>query len=295
VAQTITDVLVDENMRSQAKETDVAISFITEQLAVYKRKIKESEIADLEEKLKGLLVDSTEAHPLVKELRGKIAIVKKELETGNFEVKPSGAIPNEPMYESLKQELDTMINKGSSPTTGPLAYAYSNTGAGKGPQDPNATIYKLMLLDKIEGAQARDIKVNENIYNLLLQKLETAKITQRLEASKEGTRYNIIDPARLPLKPSKPNKVLIMFLGLFAGLCAGVGLVFGREFMDQSFIDIDDAKNTLTLPILGAISRLTTQEEIDRKRIKGKKTAIIGTGFSLALVIIAMLVAFFRH
>ncbi len=80
VAKTLTDILMERNMQSQTKETDVAISFIKEQLAIYKRKIKESEISKLEEQLKTLLTDSTELHPLVKELRGKIAITKKELE-----------------------------------------------------------------------------------------------------------------------------------------------------------------------------------------------------------------------
>ncbi len=45
VAKTLTEVLVEKNMESQTKETDVAINFIKEQLVIYKRKIKESEIS----------------------------------------------------------------------------------------------------------------------------------------------------------------------------------------------------------------------------------------------------------
>jgi succinoglycan biosynthesis transport protein ExoP len=44
ITQTLSDILIAKNMESQTKETDVAIEFIKEQLAIYKngRRIKES-------------------------------------------------------------------------------------------------------------------------------------------------------------------------------------------------------------------------------------------------------------
>jgi len=289
ITQTLADNLVDENMRTQTKEADLAINFIKEQLEVYKRKIKETEVADLEEQLKKLLTDSTEQHPLVKELRQKVAIARKELESGDYKVPVSEKSKDSPAYQVLQQELDKMLNKDAS--TGALAYA-SNGGESN---DPNTSIYKLMLADKLDVAQARDKNVNEQIYNMLLQKLETAKITQRLEVSKQGTRYTVLDPPRLPLRPSKPNKLKVIFIGFFLGSFAGTGLVFGREFMDHSFLDIEDAKGNLELPVLGAISRLTTQEEIDKEKYRKKKLIIIGLASSAALIIITMLIYFFKR
>ncbi|MEW6009272.1 MAG: GNVR domain-containing protein [Candidatus Omnitrophota bacterium] len=296
ITKTLTDIFIDENMRSQTKETDVAIDFIKDQLQVYKRKIKESEIADMEERLKKLLADSTEQHPLVRDLRQKIEAAKNELGAEGYDVSNLGDKPiNSPMYESLQQELQEELDKiiGKETTgleAGALAFA-SDTGENT---DPNASIYKLLLMDKLDSVLARDMRINENIYNMLLQKLETAKITQRLEVSKEGTRYSIIDPPRLPLKPTKPNKLLVIFLGVFFGSCAGTGLVFGKEFMDHSFLDIEDAKNNLDLPILGAISRLTTQEEIDREKYQKKRLTISVLASSFVLILIVMLVSLFR-
>jgi uncharacterized protein involved in exopolysaccharide biosynthesis len=279
ITQSLTDILVEENVRSQTRETDVAINFIKEQLEVYKRKIKESEIGQLEEQLKNLLVDSTEEHPLVKELRGKIASAKKELETGDFKVATLDHPVVGPAYEGLKQELDKIITKEA---------------ATNSPVNTNTSMYKLLLTDKLDSAMGRDISVNEGIYNVLLQKLETAKITQRLEASKEGTRYNIVEPPHIPLKPIKPNKIQLVLLGLFLGGASGVGLVLGRDFMDHSFLDIEDAKNNLGLPILGAISRLTTQEEIDKERTKQKKLIKLVLNSSLTLIIIAILISLIK-
>lgn len=289
VTKTLTDILVEKNMQSQTKETDVAIGFIKEQLAIYKRKIKESEIAELEDQLKALLVDSTEQHPMVRELRQNITVAKKELDSGEYEVAVSQEPVNDAARQAIKSELDKMISIETKAAAGPMAMAAEKESG------PNASIYKLLLMDKVGSSLARDINVNEKIYQMLLERLETAKITQRLEASKEGTRYTVIDPPRLPLKPAKPNKLKVIFFGLILGVMSGAGLVFGREFMDHSFLDIEDAKQNLNLPVLGAISRITTQEEIDKEKYLEKKWIIISSIFAAALIIIAMLVNLFKR
>ena len=183
--------------------------------------------------------------------------------------------------------MDKIIDTESQGLSG------SSAVAAEPESSANDKIYKLLLMDKVGSSLAQDIDVNKNIYSMLLQKLETAKITQRLEASKQGTRYTIIDPPRLPLKPSKPNKPMVVFLGLFLGSFAGTGLVFGREFLDQSFLDIEDAKNNLELPVLGGISRITTLEEITREKTR-KKTLIIATLIlSAVLLIVGMFISLF--
>lgn len=289
VTKTLTDILVEQNMQSQTKETDVAINFIKEQLAIYKRKIKESEVSKLQEDLKKLLVDSTEMHPLVRELRQKIAIAQKELDSGDYQVTGTEQPVTSATREALKQELDKLISKETTTLLGSTAFA------AEANHDPNTSIYKLLLMDKVDSSLARDMNVNEGIYNMLLQKLETAKITQRLETSREGTRYNVIDPPRLPLKPVQPNKIKVIFLGIFLGAASGAGLVFGKEFIDQSFLDIEDAKQRLALPVLGAISRLTTQEEIDKEKFRKKKLITIALTSSTVLILVVMLISFFKR
>ncbi len=282
VAKSLTDLLIERNMKSQTKETDVAISFITDQLSIYKRKIKQSEIADIEDKLKTLLVDSTEEHPMVKELRGKLETAKKELDSGEYEVKTATVPIKAATKEALEKELDKVLHE-QVPSDKP--------GAA---EDPNTSIYKMMLMEKASTTMAQDIDVNKSIYNMLLQRLETAKITQSLETSREGTRYTVLEPARLPLRPVKPNQPLLIMMGLFLGLGCGVGLVFVREFMDQSILDIEDAKLSLSMPILGAIPRITTPEELSRERIRAITAFVLSTITGVVLVVIAVLISLFR-
>ena len=284
IAKTISDDFITANLKTQTKETDVAIDFIKEQIQVYKRKIKESEVNDLEQQLTKLSADSTEQHPLVRQLKEKLDLAKKELESGEYQVDQEKSL-TDPVRQALKQEL-TKMTGGDSTGSAPFL------GAGN-TDDPNIAIYKLFIMDKIDSAQARDINVNQRIYEMLLQRLETAKITQRLEASKQGTRYTILDPARLPLKPSKPQAMWLL-IGLFLGAGAGVGLVFLREFLDHSFLDIDDAKLGLELPILGAISRITTHEQIAHENHRRAGWLALGAISCAVLITASGLLSFFK-
>ena len=288
VTKTLADILMEKNVAAQTKEAEVAIKFIQEQLTIYKRKIKESEIANLEDELKKLLVDSTEMHPMVKDLRYKIAAAKKELDSGEYEIAGAEQPLVEATRQTLQKELDNIIAKGTQASLVPKANASEIS------PEQNAAIYKLLLMDKADKSLAQDIDVNKNIYQMLLEKLETAKITQRLEASKIGTRYNIIDPPRVPLKPIN-SKIKLIFIGFIIGAFCGTGLVFGKEFLDHSFLDIEDAQQNLELPVLGAISRITTQEAIDAEKKKEKKLIKGVLITSAALIFIAMIIALLKR
>lgn len=266
VVKCLSELFIRENMRSVTRETDMAIDFLTRQLEVYKRKVKESEIATLEEQLRDLRMDATDEHPTVKELMHKIAMARRELESGNIRLDDG---KKQAQYQEVMRKELAKISEGER--------------MGE-PSDANTSIYKLFLMDKLDLSVARDIEVNREIYNVLLQRLETAKITQRLEASKQGTRYTVIDPPRLPLSPSAPNKPLVMLIGLFLGGGSGVGMMFGRQLMDQSFLDIEDARQTLEYPVLGAITRITTRLELERE--KDRKIILIIISIILAVTLV---------
>ena len=253
VVKNITEIFIERNLNTQNKETADAIAFIEQQLKVYRGKIKSAEIAKLRDNLKTLLADSTEEHPRVKELREAITMKEEELKKENLEYTDNVVLDSttaNPIISEIKKALDN-LEGGSSVSLG---------------EGTDKDYYKVMLIDKLDNVMARDVGVNTNIYNVLLQRLETAKITQRLQASKEGTRYTVLDPPRIPLKPEKPNKLLIMVMGFFGGAVFGIGLIFGFEFLDQSFIDVEETKNFLDMPLLGAISKINTEFNIRRDR-----------------------------
>ena len=280
IVKTITDIFIERNLEIQNKETADAIVFIEEQLKVYKGKIKSAEIAEMQDRLNALALDSTEKHPLVKQLREQINAKKEELQKENLPYTEGVVLDTQtsnPLIDEIKKALDGL--EGTAPT--------APQTASVGDKD----IYKVMLMDKLDNVLARDVRVNENIYNMLLQRLETAKITQRLQTSKEGTRYTILDPPRLPLKPFKPNKLLLAFLGLVAGAVAGAGLVMLREFFDHSFIDVQEAKEYLGVPLLGAISKIMTPDTIRIEKEKNQWLMSITVVSGIIIVIVSVFIS----
>lgn len=280
IVQNITEIFIDRNKNIQEKETSDAIKFIEEQLKVYRGKIKSSEIAQMNDELKTLLLDSTDKHPRVKELRELITTKEEELRKENLQYTENLMIDtktNNPIILEIKSALETVEKDLDIQQFG---------------DDAQQDYYKILLAEKIDKVMAKDIGINQDMYNRLLQRLETAKITQRLQASKEGTKYTVLDPPRLPLRPIKPNKMMVALGGMVAGLALGVGLVLAIEFLDKSFIDVEDANNYFDAPLLGAISKIKTEAGIRHER---EKTVWVYSLCAIAGVMIIIATKAFSH
>jgi uncharacterized protein involved in exopolysaccharide biosynthesis len=281
VVKNITDIFIEKNVEIQNQETSSAITFIEEQLKLYRSKIKSAEIAQLREDLQTLLYDATENHPDVKRLMEQITQKQEELRRENLEYHEDilkDTNTNTAIIQGIQEALQTleMTAKG-----GPAADPGVASGA-----DPKSAIYKVMLMEKMDQVKARDAGINQSIYGMLLQRLETAKITQRLQSSKEGTRYTVLDPPRLPLEPVKPNKILLAILGLAGGVGIGIGLIFLFEFLDKSFLDVEEAKTFLGAPLLGAISKINTEAVMRQERERQAWLYTLTVVFAIVLVIL---------
>jgi uncharacterized protein involved in exopolysaccharide biosynthesis len=281
VVQNVTDIFIERNVNFQNKETSDAIKFIEEQLHVYRGKIKSTEIAGLKDKLNALLVDATEEHPMVKQLRSEIDKRMQELKKENLEYSEDSKLSMEttsPMIDQIKKTLDSI----STEKTSTLPHAPVST-----PMD-DKDVYKFMLIDKLDNVMARDVNVNEQIYNSLLQRLETAKITQRLQSSKEGTKYIVLNPPQVPLQPIQPNVILVVLACFILGGLIGTGLIFMHEFLDKSFLDVQQASQYLGTPLLGVISKINTKQEIQATQQKNRIFVFLMTSAGIALVIITI-------
>lgn len=76
---------------------------------------------------------------------------------------------------------------------------------------------------------------------------------------------NILSPAIQPENPSpvKPNKMLNMAIAGVIGLMLGVGIAFLLEYLDTTIRKEQDVEELLQLPILGLISPIPENKEVD--------------------------------
>jgi len=71
----------------------------------------------------------------------------------------------------------------------------------------------------------RDYEISKANYRSLLDKKFSAEMSTDMERRQKSERFTVIDPARVPEKPFKPNRPLFWSLGVIAGLV--IGLVAG--------------------------------------------------------------------
>ena len=119
-------------------------------------------------------------------------------------------------------------------------------------------------------------------YDDMMKKSMEAKVAQGLEKGQMGERFTLIDPARLPEKPVKPNIPAILLIGLFLGAGAGIGLTSLKEFNDRSTRSSIDLEKATSLPVLTDIPEIITWKELDKKK---KRRRILLTGIVLAIII----------
>ncbi len=115
---------------------------------------------------------------------------------------------------------------------------------------------------RIEEAPARDAELTEltrdyrtlqTMYTSLLAKKEDSKVAANLERRQIGEQFKILDPARLPERPSSPNRrqLQLVAIGLAVGL--GMSLAALMEYLDKTLKSEGDVRAALNLIVLAGI------------------------------------------
>ena len=107
----------------------------------------------------------------------------------------------------------------------------------------------------------RDYELLKTNYQSLLDKKMQAQMAGNLERKQQGEQFKILDLARLPEKPIKPDRNKILLIGVFIGMAMGLGLVWFRESLDQSFHTVSEVEVYLGIPVLATIPNLREEEK----------------------------------
>jgi succinoglycan biosynthesis transport protein ExoP len=106
-------------------------------------------------------------------------------------------------------------------------------------------------------------------YNSLLQKQTQSQLATSLGQQQQGQQFHIIDPPKLPDKPSAPNRFMISLFGLALGTALGLGMTTFLELTDVRFRKEKDLEGILPARMLVGIPHLSTPQEDHSRRIAG--------------------------
>ena len=129
----------------------------------------------------------------------------------------------------------------------------------------------------------RDYENMNDSYNSLLERKLEAEISVNLEKKQKGEQFRIIDPARIPILPIKPNLKQLFMMMIILGLGIGGGIIFLLEFFKSSFKQPQDVENMLGLNVLAMVPPIRQRNYIWRQRLNIALTVLFGM-FTASLV-----------
>ncbi|HTY60827.1 MAG TPA: Wzz/FepE/Etk N-terminal domain-containing protein [Acidobacteriota bacterium] len=95
----------------------------------------------------------------------------------------------------------------------------------------------------------------KQVENLGTRKFNT-QIAANAVSNRKNDVYRILDEASLPERPIPPTRLHIILIGIAASLLAGYGMALGREVVEPSLSNEDEATAILKLPVLASIPEI---------------------------------------
>lgn len=249
--------------------------------------------------LKGLLsslrVRYTEKHPDVLRVKTQIKRLEEEIERQEEEPISDEDTAEDPYAASSPSLTSSFYDTMTLELEG-VALEISKLNKEHAKIKERIAVYQKRIEDTPKREQQlvslhRDYGNTQKNYEALLDKRLNAQIAANMEKVQKGERFKVLDPARAPQKPFKPNRTNIILLAMLLALGCGIGLIFGVEYLDHSFRDIDDLEQYFGLKVLASIPKILTDEDL--KKRKTKRRIVIASSFGLMLIAASLAIIHF--
>jgi len=275
-----------------AMDDELAIEDVDPEIAQY-----EGKITELNSRIDDLLVSYTEKHPDVVSMRKMIDDLKKKIDVRKQEVaqeakdKPKGAEDDMDfgamMGNPFKQQLQLQAAEADAMVAGLQTRVEEFTRRVKELERRVDTV------PEVEAELARlnrDYEVNKAQYDELLKRRELAYMAQEADQSEDDVKVKIIEPPRVPLLPTGPNRLLFSSIVLLLGLGIGGGLSVMLSQMNPRIIDVPDLKDITGLPVIGVVSM--SSSPLHRQQRRYELMAFSAALAGLVLVYVGQVVMF---
>jgi len=220
-----------------------------------------SSLSKLKAKLKELRLRYTEKHPEVVRLKRLIAQMENEEKS------------NEANEEGSKEEgsKETSANEEplwASQIEAQLAQLDAEISQLKNERKRLKSEIKeyerrVEITPKVEQQLkelSRGYEVTQKEYQSLLDKKLQAELAANMERKQKGERFKVLDQAKIPERPFKPNRQKIILFGVFLGMAIGGGLVGLVEYLDHSFYKIEDLEQFTGISVIACIPKIKAKK-----------------------------------
>ena len=223
-------------------------------------------------------------HPEILAIQREISNLKQEvngLMTEAVKTKMSEEKPDNPAYINLVTQINTIKMEIEVIESDKKQKALQI-------DELRRKIEKAPFVERELNALMRDLDSAQTKYRDISNKLMEARATGELEDSQQAGRVSIESSAYLPSEPFKPNRLLILLLGLAIAFLISSLFVAIREGMDNTVKTTEQIKQITGIPVLSSVSYILTKSE---KRLNHFKIF----GWLLLIIIAATAGLFFAN
>jgi polysaccharide biosynthesis transport protein len=265
-----------DRLQSQHTAASEALNRMMDRLALTDRMIREYEspvisggadplvarLIDLERTLMALSAEYKESYPDILHLKQEIQSIKTQLKgRRGLEKEPNGSKGYTDLYlrELLRQRDEAKLEIAA------LKNRIERTKLEM--SEYERRVEKAPTREQELDILVRDYNnLKENYRNLLDKKLN-ARLAENLEKRQKGEQFRIIDPANLPNRPDKPDRMKIMLLGVLLGCGLGGGTAIGLDLLRPVFRRSEDIERLLHLRVIASIPSFKSLVEQVQKRL----------------------------
>lgn len=216
----------------------------------------EQRIMAIQSRLDELMLKYTDNHPDVIEAKDTLneLLKQRELEKQTGSESEQSRKQSNPIYQQIKISISD---------------ADAEIAALKVKEDEytkrvNELKKQIETLPKIEAqlkALNRDYEINKKNYDDLIARREAALLSGKMEKTGESVKFKIIDPPRVPLKPTGPKRLLLSLLVLVVAIASGVGITLLLTLIKPTYYNLKSLRDGVGLAILGSVSYVVSQSE----------------------------------
>lgn len=208
-------------------------------------------LAQLKEQLAGLQGSYTERHPDVVRLKNIIAEMEAKEQTQSPAAAPrAGGSASDTLQSISSPLLREAVRRRMEAEANIANIQMEVNQINQQIRDYRTRIERTPQREEQLLSLNRDYNNIRQAYESLLARKVEADMAVNIQRKNKGEQFRIIDYAKLPEKPVSPNLQRLFLMFTAAGLGIGGGIVFLREFFDDSIRKPEALQARLSLPVL---------------------------------------------
>ncbi len=213
----------------------------------------QSAIAQLRGQLDKLLLKYTELHPQVVSLKESIAeLERKDAEKSaalGFNLTTQKNLATNPVYQTMKLGL----------SAAEVRVRELQSQAGSEKRNINKLEKSITIIPEVEAELARldrDYQVTQTRYEELVERRESARLSDEADQSRHDEKFRIIDPPQQAVNPIWPNRILFITALLIAAIGSGLAFAFTLNIIRSVSFDGSDFIDKYGIPVFGIVGKV---------------------------------------